>query len=53
MAIQIKIEESMMLKMVRERAGIELEQINSRELKLVLADKDNFFLNFLSLKPKE
>src|ERR1043165_1344028 len=43
MATQIKVEESMTLKMVRERAGIELEQINSRELELVLADRDNFF----------
>ena len=33
----------MILKMVRERAGVELEQINSRELELVLADRDNFF----------
>ena len=43
MATQIKIEESMILKMVRERAGVELEQINSKELELVLADRDNFF----------
>ena len=38
---QAKTEESLTLKLVRERASIELEQINSRELEL--ADRDNLF----------
>ena len=40
---QAKTEESLTLKLVRERASIELQQINSRKLELELADRDNLF----------
>ena len=43
MLIQIKPEESRMLKLISERAKAILKLINSKELEQKLANRDNYF----------